>query len=158
MPIYALDDTQPEFEDRDSTFIAPDATVIGNVSIGAHVGLWFGVVIRGDNERITIGARTNLHRVWDSDVVAVFGDGAGADRAVAAVITPARRKAWTAGTPADWANEAHAIARDRIYPALRGRRSLRLPGDYSWRQRAVTQTQLAKAGVRLAWILDTVLK
>lgn len=104
------------------------------------------------------GARTNLHRVWDSDVVEVFGYGAGADRAVAAIITPARRKAWAAGTPADWANESHAIARDAIYPALRGRQSLRLPHDYAWRERAVTQTQLAKAGVRLAWILNTTLK
>ena len=69
MPIYALEDITPEFEDRASTFVAPDAAVIGNVSIGAEVGLWFGVVIRGDNEPITIGARTNVqeHVVMHSD-------------------------------------------------------------------------------------------
>lgn len=69
MPVYALDDITPEFDDRASTFIAPDATVIGNVSVGREVGIWFGVVIRGDNERMRIGARTNIqeHVVMHSD-------------------------------------------------------------------------------------------
>lgn len=104
------------------------------------------------------GQRENLHRVWDSDTVRVFGYGRQADRAVAAVITPDAQRRWASGTPADWANEAHAIARDMIYPPLHGRRSLRLPGDYAWRMRAITQTQLARAAVRLAWILNSSLK
>lgn len=111
----------------------------------------------GNAVRVYLGGeRTNLHRVWDSDVVDIFGDDA--DRTVAAIITPARRRAWSSGTPADWANESHAIARDLIYPALRGRHALRLPADYAWRVRATTQTQLAKAAVRLAWVLNAVLK
>ena len=41
-------------------FIAESAAVVGNVAIGDDVGIWFGAVIRGDNERIRIGARTNI--------------------------------------------------------------------------------------------------
>ena len=41
-------------------WIAPDAHVIGRVRLGVDVGIWFGCVLRGDNEWITIGARTNV--------------------------------------------------------------------------------------------------
>lgn len=113
----------------------------------------------GNAVHVSLGReRTNLHRVWDNDVVRAFGYGRDADRRVAAIIGPAQRKAWTVGTPADWANEAHAIARDRIYPNLDGGRSPHLPRDYAWREQAITQVQLAKAAVRLAWVLNTVLK
>jgi len=44
----------------DGAFLAPTATVIGNVHIGAESGIWFGVVLRGDVNRIRIGRRTNL--------------------------------------------------------------------------------------------------
>jgi carbonic anhydrase/acetyltransferase-like protein (isoleucine patch superfamily) len=60
MPLYALDGVAPSFDDPDSVWIAPDATVIGNVRIEAHVGLWFGSVVRGDDETIRIGAGTNI--------------------------------------------------------------------------------------------------
>jgi len=41
-------------------FIAPTATVIGDVSLGDESSIWFGAVIRGDSDRINIGARTNI--------------------------------------------------------------------------------------------------
>jgi carbonic anhydrase/acetyltransferase-like protein (isoleucine patch superfamily) len=41
-------------------FIAPSATVIGQVSLGDEVSIWFGAVLRGDSDRISIGARTNI--------------------------------------------------------------------------------------------------
>lgn len=41
-------------------FIAPNATVIGNVTIGDGSSVWFNVLIRGDDHWIRIGARTNL--------------------------------------------------------------------------------------------------
>lgn len=41
-------------------FIAQNATVIGDVEIGAQASLWFGVIVRGDVNRIRIGARTNV--------------------------------------------------------------------------------------------------
>ena len=69
MPVYAIDGKAPEFEDADATWIAPDATLIGDIRIGRHAGFWFGVVIRGDNEPITIGADTNVqeHTVMHTD-------------------------------------------------------------------------------------------
>lgn len=59
MTLYMLDGVEP---DRTAGFswIAPSAAVIGNVIVGADVGIWFGAVIRGDNEPITIGNRTNI--------------------------------------------------------------------------------------------------
>ncbi|WP_027051714.1 gamma carbonic anhydrase family protein [Mesorhizobium erdmanii] len=60
MPLYAIDGTEPSFADADSNWIAPDATLIGNVSVGRNAGFWFGVVVRGDNEPVVIGADTNV--------------------------------------------------------------------------------------------------
>ena len=41
-------------------FVAGNATVIGNISFGKEVGIWFGAVIRADKDRITIGDRSNI--------------------------------------------------------------------------------------------------
>jgi carbonic anhydrase/acetyltransferase-like protein (isoleucine patch superfamily) len=41
-------------------FIAPTATVVGDVSLGEDTGIWFGAVIRGDRDRIEIGAGSNI--------------------------------------------------------------------------------------------------
>ena len=69
MPVYSIGDRHPELEDEASNWIAPDATVIGSVRIGKDVGIWFGAVIRGDNELISIGARSNVqeHGVMHTD-------------------------------------------------------------------------------------------
>ncbi|SJM34589.1 gamma carbonic anhydrase family protein [Mesorhizobium delmotii] len=70
MPLYAIDGKAPGFEDADSNWVAPDATLIGDVRVGRNAGFWFGVVIRGDNEPIVIGADTNVqeHTVMHTDV------------------------------------------------------------------------------------------
>ena len=60
MPIYALDGEAPQLPDGPALWIAPDAHVIGRVRLGAEVGIWFGAVLRGDNEPIDVGARTNI--------------------------------------------------------------------------------------------------
>ena len=60
MPIYALDDRKPELPPEGRYWIAPNATVIGDVVLREDVGIWFGAVLRGDNERLSIGARTNI--------------------------------------------------------------------------------------------------
>lgn len=69
MTLYALDGIRPEFDDEASNWIAPDATIIGNVRLGRNVGVWFGVVLRGDNEPIIIGDDTNLqeHTIMHTD-------------------------------------------------------------------------------------------
>ena len=116
---------------------------------------------RGGNDiHVLIGhERTNLHRVWDVDVVKALGfDSTAIAADIERGITPQQRHAWARGTPADWANEAHAMARDQIYPPLQGARDLRLPRDYAWREAPLARIQLAKAGVRLAWLLNTTLK
>ncbi len=43
-----------------SAFVAPTATLIGDIVLGAQASVWFGAVLRGDNDRITIGPRTNI--------------------------------------------------------------------------------------------------
>ena len=69
MPTYAIDAIEPRFDDRQTNWLAPDAVLIGNISIGRHVGIWFGTVIRGDGEPIAIGEDTNVqeHTVIHTD-------------------------------------------------------------------------------------------
>lgn len=54
----------------DGVFIAPTATVIGDVVIGADTNVWFNCVIRGDVHEIRIGSRTNIQ---DGTIVHVTG-------------------------------------------------------------------------------------
>jgi len=114
----------------------------------------------GNAVRVTLGReRSTLHRVWDSDVVEVLGfDSERVAASLEQSIMPSQRKAWAFGTPAQWANEAHAIARDQIYPPLGGRYQLRLPRDYPKAEMAITRTQLSKAGLRLAWLLNGIFR
>lgn len=60
MPIYSLDGISPKLPPEGKYFIAPDAHVIGNVELGEDVGIWFGAVLRGDNEPIRIGKGSNV--------------------------------------------------------------------------------------------------
>lgn len=70
MPIYAYNGHKPEFADRASNWIAPDATLIGKILVGENVGFWFGAVLRGDNEMISVGANTNVqeHTIMHTDI------------------------------------------------------------------------------------------
>lgn len=58
MPLYSFKGVTPKLG-RD-VYVAPNATVIGDVEIGDESSLWFGVVVRGDVFPIRIGARTNV--------------------------------------------------------------------------------------------------
>ena len=60
MPIYSLGDLKPDLPAVGRYWVAPDANLIGKVKLGEDVGIWFGVTLRGDNEWITIGARSNV--------------------------------------------------------------------------------------------------
>ncbi|MBB3656441.1 carbonic anhydrase/acetyltransferase-like protein (isoleucine patch superfamily) [Rhizobium sp. BK650] len=60
MAIYALGDVRPKLPQSGTFWIAPDAHVIGDVELAEEVGIWFGAVLRGDNEPISIGKTTNL--------------------------------------------------------------------------------------------------
>jgi carbonic anhydrase/acetyltransferase-like protein (isoleucine patch superfamily) len=60
MPAYALDGVSPGLPGDGGYWIAPTASVIGAVTLGRDVGVWFGAVLRGDNEPIAIGEATNI--------------------------------------------------------------------------------------------------
>lgn len=62
MPLYRLDDHVPQTEEG-AFWVAPDARVIGQVELGRDVGVWFGCVLRGDNEPIRVGARSNIQEM-----------------------------------------------------------------------------------------------
>ncbi len=56
--LYTLDGVSPTL--AGGVWIAPNASVIGDVHLDEHANIWFGVVIRCDNERIIIGKDTNI--------------------------------------------------------------------------------------------------
>jgi carbonic anhydrase/acetyltransferase-like protein (isoleucine patch superfamily) len=43
-----------------TAWVAPGAVVLGDVTLGARASVWYGSILRGDNDRIVIGAETNL--------------------------------------------------------------------------------------------------
>lgn len=67
--ILPFGDKTPKVDD--SAFVAPGASVIGDVEIGADSSVWFGCVLRGDVHEIRVGARVNIQ---DGTVVHVAGD------------------------------------------------------------------------------------
>src|SRR6185436_14819404 len=75
--LYAIEARTPEIDP--SAWIAPNAIVVGSARILGEASVWFGAVIRADNDRITIGARSNvqdqctLHT--DDDIELVIGSG-----------------------------------------------------------------------------------
>jgi carbonic anhydrase/acetyltransferase-like protein (isoleucine patch superfamily) len=70
LPIYILDAREPQFPLAGRWWLAPDAHVIGDCHIGEDVGIWFGAVLRGDNDPIRIGARSNIqeHAMLHTDI------------------------------------------------------------------------------------------
>jgi carbonic anhydrase/acetyltransferase-like protein (isoleucine patch superfamily) len=77
LPIYSLDGVRPDI--ADNAYVAPSAQIIGNVKMADHSSVWFGAVIRGDNDLIEIGARTNIqdNSVLHTDpgIPLIIGDG-----------------------------------------------------------------------------------
>ncbi|NQU55849.1 MAG: gamma carbonic anhydrase family protein [Rhodospirillales bacterium] len=70
--ILPYQDSVPSISDE--AFIAPNATIIGDVVIGADSGVWFNCLVRGDVNEIRIGERTNIQ---DGTVIHVSGQGQG---------------------------------------------------------------------------------
>lgn len=58
MAIYELDGKQPQLDE--GTWVADSAQVIGNVHLEAGASVWFGSVLRGDNEPMRIGKGSNI--------------------------------------------------------------------------------------------------
>ena len=58
--LYDLDGVSPHLPEDGDCWVAPGAHLIGDVVLASGVGIWFGAVLRGDNERIAVGANTNI--------------------------------------------------------------------------------------------------
>lgn len=56
--LITIDGQTPQVDDE--AWVAPNATLVGSVTIAAGAGIWYGAVLRADNEPITIGARSNV--------------------------------------------------------------------------------------------------
>jgi carbonic anhydrase/acetyltransferase-like protein (isoleucine patch superfamily) len=60
MAIFEPDGVKPEFPGEGEYWVADNATVIGRVRLKREASVWFGAVLRGDNEWIEIGERANI--------------------------------------------------------------------------------------------------
>ncbi len=60
MPIYEFDGMRVTLPASGNFYVADTAVVIGNVTLGEDVSIWFNAVIRGDNDAITIGSGSNV--------------------------------------------------------------------------------------------------
>ena len=60
MNVYNLGDKKPQLPPEGEYWLAPTATVIGDVILKPGASVWFGAVVRGDNDPITIGQDTNI--------------------------------------------------------------------------------------------------
>jgi carbonic anhydrase/acetyltransferase-like protein (isoleucine patch superfamily) len=58
MPVYSLGDRTPKI--HPNAYLHPSAVIIGDATIGPEASVWPGAVLRGDYERIEIGARTSV--------------------------------------------------------------------------------------------------
>ena len=58
MALFRLGDAVPRL--GEGAWVAESATVVGRVDVGAQASVWYGAVLRGDNEWITLGARCNV--------------------------------------------------------------------------------------------------
>ncbi len=108
----------------------------------------------------------NLHAVWDVHMVAKLIAERGGERTlVSAPIAEADRRAWEQGAIADWVEESHALARDRVYATLQVPAScgvkiagvVALGETYYAGAAPIIDLQLRKGGVRLARVLNDAL-
>ncbi len=58
--IYEIDGHKPEFPEAGRYWVAPTATLIGKVRLNIDCSVWFGAVLRGDNEWIELGTRSQI--------------------------------------------------------------------------------------------------
>jgi hypothetical protein len=113
----------------------------------------------GNDVKLTfLGRQSNLHSVWDSGLLMSLGR---TDDEMVADLDGllARRKdqvAMAAGTPRDWAMQAHDVSRDVVYHNLP--QSLELDQSYVDASRSALILQMERAAVRLAVVLERALK
>lgn len=69
MAVYPFKDIAPDV--AEDVFVAPTASVVGDVKIGRGTNIWFGAVVRGDVNKVVIGEHTN---VQDNATIHTMGD------------------------------------------------------------------------------------
>ena len=103
------------------------------------------------------GRESNLHSIWDSTIIRRLGsDEAEIAQHLNQGITPLQKKQWQKGRPREWAWESHLLAVRVAYRALPAGSPKRLDEDYLAQAAAVAEEQLAKAGIRLAALINQV--
>jgi nuclease S1 len=105
-----------------------------------------------------LGRPSNLHSVWDSGILyQIKPYGNELAQQLDARIPPAERKQWEQGTVEDWALESHRLARDMAYKLLPPGPNPDLGQTYLDAAIPLVETQLEKAGIRLAYLLNQAL-
>ncbi len=106
------------------------------------------------------GQGSNLHRVWDSGL---FDQVNRPEKewveALSKTITPELAAEWSRGGPVDWADESLAIARKAYrnpFTQNELKKGARLGQEYEDANLPLAERRLAQAGVRLAWVLNTI--
>lgn len=108
----------------------------------------------------------NLHTAWDRLIpYKLFDDAGGSDRFLAETIASETRADWEAGDIDGWAEESHVLARDFVYPALPvpavcgapTKSVVPIDARYDANAEVIAASQLRKAGVRLAKLLNEIL-
>lgn len=118
----------------------------------------------GNDKTVTASgiASNSLHHYWDTEFVNMLGSSESAiAQSLIANITDAQRAQWSAGTADDWAMESFTLAQNHAYgllPAPTSTNHYSLPASYVTDAKSVVATQLSKAGVRLAFVLNNALK
>ena len=108
---------------------------------------------------IFFGEPTNLHAVWDSGILRrIKPYGNQLAEQLAPTITATQKTQWEQGTLEDWALESHWLARSVAYKRLPPGATPQLGEDYLAAATPVVEIQLEKAGIRLAYLLNKLLK
>lgn len=125
--------------------------IVGDLHQPLHVGR--GSDRGGNDVKVRwFGRETNLHAVWDSDIVdeqrLSFTE---MSQWLGSKITPEQARAWNSADPQIWIGESQAL-RTNLYPP-----SPDLGFDYGFRYKALMDQRLSQAGVRIAAYLDDAL-
>ncbi|HEU0138097.1 MAG TPA: S1/P1 nuclease [Bryobacteraceae bacterium] len=121
--------------------------LVGDLHQPLHVG---GRNDKGGNrtQLVYFGTSTNLHRVWDTEILRRMEG----EASLASGLSRTARAGWSRGTPVEWAAESHAVAREVAYKHLSRKAGI----PYQQRAETAVRVQLAKAGVRLAAMLNRI--
>lgn len=102
------------------------------------------------------GRRSNLHWVWDTGIVreSLGRSWREIAREVEDEAVGSEATSWRTGSIVDWVRESYRVSVEVVYPSVPTDR--RLGREYAASHAELVETQLAKAGIRLAWLLEKI--